>query len=71
MAKALPRLEMVENFPAEVVDAAWKEIPRTWFDGDEDALEAMLERLLKRRSQTPGLVNEMRQTRTATFPNWR
>lgn len=66
-----PWLEMVENFPTEVVDAAWKEIPRGWFDGDEDALEAMLERLLKRRSQTLALVHEMRQTRASTFPNWR
>jgi hypothetical protein len=66
-----PWLEMVENFPEEVVDSAWKEIPRAWVDGDEDALEALLERLLKRRSQVKTLVNEMRQKRTAAFPNWR
>lgn len=66
-----PWLEMVENFPEEVVDSAWKEIPRTWVEGDGDELEAMLERLLKRRSQVPMLVNEMRQKRTSAFPNWR
>jgi hypothetical protein len=66
-----PWLDVVENFPVEVVDSAWKEIPRAWVDGDEDALEALLERLLKRRSQVRTLVNEMRQKRTAAFPNWR
>jgi hypothetical protein len=66
-----PWLEMVENFPVEVVDSAWKEIPRAWIDGDEDALEALLERLLKRRLQVKTLVNETRQKRTASFPNWR
>jgi hypothetical protein len=66
-----PWVDMVENFPVEVVDSAWKEIPRAWVDGDEDALEALLERLLKRRSQVKTLVNEMRQKRTAAFPNWR
>lgn len=66
-----PWLEMVENFPVEVVDSAWKEIPRTWIEGDEDALEAMLERLLKRRPQVSTLMKEMRQKRTNAFPNWR
>jgi hypothetical protein len=66
-----PWLDMVENFPVEVVDSAWKEIPRTWVEGDEDALEAMLERLLKRRSQVKTLISEMRQKRAAAFPNWR
>src|SRR5947209_4676060 len=40
-----PWLEMVENFPEEVVDSAWKEIPRAWVDGDEAALENLLEGL--------------------------
>ncbi len=66
-----PWLKMVENFPVEVVDSAWKEIPRAWMDGDEDELEAMLERLLKRRTQVTTLIDEMRQKRTSAFPNWR
>ncbi|MGH9639863.1 MAG: HipA family kinase, partial [Bryobacteraceae bacterium] len=43
-----PWLAMAENLPAEVIDTAWKEIPREWLDGDEDALEALLEALFKR-----------------------
>ena len=66
-----PWLEMVKNFPEEVVDSAWKEIPRGWIDGDADALEAMLERLLKRRPQVTNLVSEMHAKRTAAFPNWK
>jgi hypothetical protein len=66
-----PWLEMVENFPVEVIDSAWKEIPRDWLDGDEQALEAMLEGLLKRRSQVARLIGEVRQQRSGAFPNWR
>src|SRR5947209_4464444 len=38
-----PWLEMIEKFPADIVDAAWKEITRAWMDGDD---EASLERML-------------------------
>lgn len=66
-----PWLAMVQNFPIEVVDAAWKEIPGTWLDGDEDALEQLLEVLMKRRSRVEGLLQELQQKRTTAFPNWR
>jgi hypothetical protein len=66
-----PWLEMVENFPVEVIDAAWKEIPRTWLDGDESALEAVLETLLKRRRHVAQLIEALRRERSNAFPNWR
>ncbi len=66
-----PWLAMVQNFPVEVVDAAWREIPGVWLQGDEPELEAVLETLLKRRSRVETLLREVQQKRTTVFPNWR
>jgi hypothetical protein len=66
-----PWLDMVTNFPVEVIDAAWKEIPREWLDEDEDELEKLLERLLKRRPKVSELIEEVRRKRASAFPNWR
>lgn len=66
-----PWLEMVANFPASVIDSAWKEIPREWLEEDEDELEKLLETLLKRRAQVPRLIREARDGRATAFRNWR
>src|SRR5581483_9237806 len=59
-----PWLSIVENFPLEVIDSAWKEIPRSWLDSDEDALLELLEALVKRRTRVPELIGEIRRRRT-------
>ena len=66
-----PWVAMVENFPVEVVDSAWKEIPRDWLRDDEGPLEDLLERLLKRRSRVAALIHETQRKRTTAFANWR
>jgi hypothetical protein len=66
-----PWLSLVENFPVEVIDSAWKQIPGAWLDGDEDQLERLLENLLKRRTRVGELITEVRQKRAAAFANWR
>lgn len=66
-----PWLAMVENFPVEVVDAAWKGVPPQWFDKDEGELEATLDQLLKRRSRVAELLVETQRQRGTAFPNWR
>lgn len=66
-----PWLEMVANFPASVIDSAWKEIPREWLEEDEEELEKLLEALLKRRGQVPRLIREARDGRANAFRNWR
>lgn len=66
-----PWLDMIENFPTEVVDAAWKEIPRDWIAEDENALEALLEKLLERRPRVAALIEDLRRKRTSAFANWR
>jgi hypothetical protein len=66
-----PWLDMVTNFPIEVIDSAWKEIPREWLAQDEDALEKLLELLLKRRNRVIQLIEDIRRKRATAFPNWR
>ena len=66
-----PWLQMIETFPPEVIDAAWKSIPRAWLGEDEAALEQLLESLLKRRSRVASLLAEARSKRISTFINWR
>lgn len=66
-----PWLAMVENFPLEVVDAAWREIPAVWLQGEDRELEALLESLMKRRNRVETLLREVQQKRTTAFPNWR
>src|SRR3954447_6845527 len=66
-----PWLTMIENFPSELIDAAWKQIPSVWLQGDEDELEKLLEGLLKRRSTVRTLLEGARQSRSTAFANWR
>ncbi len=66
-----PWLAMVENFPAEVVDSAWREIPSVWLQGDEEPLEQLLETLLRRRNRVGTLLQQVQQKRTTAFANWR
>lgn len=66
-----PWLDMVANFPVEVIDSAWKEIPRDWVGEDESVLEALLETLLKRRTRVPMLIQEVQRKRASAFVNWR
>jgi hypothetical protein len=66
-----PWLERVIDFPEEVIDDAFKQIPLAWIDGDTDALEALLEKLLDRRKRVPDLLEASRKSRASIFPNWR
>jgi hypothetical protein len=67
-----PWLDRIVHFPEEVVDEAYKQVPRTWLEeGEEDALESVLENLLKRRKRVPDLLLDCRNARVAAFPNWK
>jgi len=66
-----PWLDQVRHFPEEVMDEALRQIPRCWLQGDEDALQCLLERLLERRKRVPQLVEQCRKGRVNPFPNWR
>ena len=53
-----------------MIDRAWKRIPRDWIDGEEDALDQLLERLFERRKRVPELISACRGARTTPFANW-
>lgn len=66
-----PWLARIVNFPEEVVDQAVKAIPPVWLEGEEEPLEVLLARLLKRRARVPDLIEDSRRGRVNPFPNWR
>ena len=66
-----PWLDMVRNFPLEVIDSAWKEIPPDWLLEDETELEDMLENLVKRRTRVADLLADVKRERATAFPNWK
>ena len=66
-----PWLARIVNFPEEIVDQAVKAIPPVWLEGEEEPLEVLLARLLKRRARVPDLIEDSRRGRMNPFPNWR
>ena len=66
-----PWLGLVANFPAEVIDSAWKQVPPEWLeDNDSAELEQMLERLYARRVRVPELLRACRRASPHAFRNW-
>lgn len=66
-----PWLDRVLYFPEEIVDAAQKQIPPEWLAEDGGALEALLEKLMSRRSRVPDLIRDSRHGRVDPFPGWK
>jgi len=66
-----PWLDQVQHFPEEVIDRAWKQIPPDWIEGDEDALERLLEQLFDRRKRVADLIRASHASSIKPFPNWR
>ncbi len=65
-----PWLDQVVHFPEEVIDQAWKSIPADWIEGEEDALDRLLEQFFERRARVPALIQSCRESRINPFPNW-
>jgi len=71
LAEFEPWLSRIRNFPEEVVDQAVKRIPPAWLEGDEDELERLLERLMRRRARVPDLIEQCCSGLSNPFPDWR
>ena len=65
-----PWLDRVMHFPETLIDDAYKQVPAAWLDGEESALETLLDRLLARRKRVPDLLREISRGRIDPFPNW-
>jgi hypothetical protein len=67
-----PWLSRIRHFPEEVVDQAVKQIPENWLeDGGHQALDHLLDKLLRRSSRVADLVADSRAARPEYFPEWR
>jgi hypothetical protein len=65
-----PWLSRIVHFPEEVVDRALKQLPLEWLAGEDQALTALLEKLMRRRARVCDLLVDSRSGRVNPFPNW-
>jgi len=66
-----PWLDRVVYFPEEIVDRALKQIPPQWVAEDGEPLQALLEKLMSRRSRVPDLIRDSQRGRVNPFPQWK
>jgi len=65
-----PWLSRLETMPADTVWAAANEIPADWYGGDQSDVEALVEKLLARRSRIRELIEAFRNSDRKPFPKW-
>jgi hypothetical protein len=65
-----PWLSRIETMPVETVWEAARDIPPQWYGGDQDDLEALVDRLLVRRSGIRKLIDAFRNSDRKPFPKW-
>lgn len=65
----LARVE--EKMTESLVEEIYSEIPPEWYDFEPDALERMLEQLLRRRKLVRELIIAAWKSSAQPFPNWR
>jgi hypothetical protein len=65
-----PWLSRVEEMGAQPVWEIAETMPPEWYDGDVEALERLVEKLIERRSGVRDLVTEFRESSREPFPNW-
>jgi hypothetical protein len=66
-----PWIARVERVSDEDIDEDYRGIPPEWYEGDMDALERMLEQLLRRKNRVRELVMSAWKSSAQPFPNWR
>jgi hypothetical protein len=65
-----PWLSRMETMPEETAWAAANDVPPEWYGGDVTEMEALVEKLLARRSRIRELIDGFRGSERAPFPNW-
>jgi hypothetical protein len=65
-----PWLTRMETMPAETVWAAASEVPPDWYGGDMSEMEALVEKLLARRSRIRELIAMFGKSDRKPFPKW-
>jgi len=65
-----PWLTRLEHLPAETVWAAANEVPPEWYGGDVAEMEALVEKLLVRRSRIREWIEAFWKSDRRPFPKW-
>jgi hypothetical protein len=65
-----PWLTRLETMAAETVWAAASEVPPEWYGGDLSEMEALVEKLLQRRSRIRELIEGFGRSDRGPFPKW-
>jgi len=65
-----PWLTRLESMAAETVWAAANEVPPEWYGGDISEMEALVEKLLARRSRIRELIEGFGKSDRRPFPKW-
>ncbi len=65
-----PWIARIESLEASDCEEAASEIPPDWYNGEQDALFALLERLLARRTMVRNLILSAWKSTAQPFPNW-
>jgi hypothetical protein len=65
-----PWLSRIEKMPEETVWSAAGDIPPEWYGGDLGELEALVEKLLRRRTRVRELIEGFRVSDREPFPKW-
>jgi hypothetical protein len=65
-----PWLGRLEKIPEETVWAAANEVPPEWYGGDLSEMEALVEKLLARRSRIRELIEDFGRSDRKPFPKW-
>jgi hypothetical protein len=61
----------VERIEESALEDIYGQIPPEWYDCDADALEKMLEQLLRRRKLVRELIVSAWKSSARPFPNWK
>jgi hypothetical protein len=66
-----PWISRIEKLEAPELEEAASAIPPDWYGGDQDALERLLEQLLRRRTMVRDLIVSAWKSSAQPFPNWK
>lgn len=65
-----PWLDRIENFPEEDMWRIVETMPREWYMADWESMEALVGRLLHRRSRVRELITRFHTSSNNPFPRW-
>lgn len=65
-----PWLSRLETMPVDTVWAAAGEVPPEWYGGDPAEMEALVEKLMARRSRIRDLIEDFARSDRMPFPKW-